>query len=104
MKHLILIAILALVFAPFAMAEETSSANWDNDLAPFNGARDYIAGHNHEREIELGVGVDLIVFESETTSLLPDEVTVEGRMDFANEGGSAYVVCKYNLFSRLFGE
>lgn len=106
-RKLIISLALALLFISPIMAEETGGADWDNDLTPFNGVRDYVAGHDHEveeREVELGAGLDVIVYQSDISNLFPEEVTVEGRYDFNNEEGSVYLVAKYNLFSRLFGE
>lgn len=99
----IIVTVLALILVP-VFAETTSQANWDKGLGECgNKIRDYVVGHDHdyeqyEPEYQAGVGLDLVVFKDrKDQALVPDEITIENKWDFANEQGSVYVVAKYDL-------
>lgn len=103
MRTLLIIAVLALFVVP-AFADDTSQANWNNDLGKCgNKCREYIAGHNHQYDqydpqYEAGIGLDLIVFKDrKDQALVPDVVTIENKWDFNNEEGAVYVVATYDL-------
>ena len=52
-----------------------------------------------EREHQEGVGVDVILYESDNALL--EEVRIEEKYDFVNEENSVYLVAQVNLF-KLF--
>ena len=106
-RVLLLMVICMLVSMPFVMAEDTGPADWDKDLGWLNKGRDYAGGHDHsyeqyDPEFEVGIGLDLVVYENEDKGLAPNEVTIESKYDFQNENGSVYVVAKYNIWDRFF--
>ena len=108
-----LLAVVAVLFVcSFALAEETSPANWDNSLGWANGIRNDVAGHAHnyaiadEPEYEAGIGADIIVYESDPArtgmkKAIPDAVEVQTKWDLSNDNGATYVVAKYNLWELL---
>lgn len=116
MKSLIIFAILALAVMPLAMAENTSGANWDNssNWQFLNDLREETTGHDHEYtdtdtwrdeyepKFEMGLGLDLVVYENVDQGYIPDEVTVESKYDLNNKNGSVYLVAKYNIWERFF--
>ena len=116
-KLLVLVAMLVFVVS-FAYAEETSPANWDNNLGSLgNYLRDKADGHTHDytdndtitrpdQNYEYGVGIDVIIYESDPNrtkakKLLPDAVEVQNKYDFGNQNFSTYVVAKYNLWKAI---
>jgi len=115
-KAMALLLVLAFMLCGVAFAEQTGPADYDNDLGKLgNKLRACTTDHDHEYvdtntdtqrnpEVELGAGIDLVVFEKEEAedeSILakatPSVLTVETKWDFANENGSAYVVATYKL-------
>jgi hypothetical protein len=62
------------------------------------------ADTHYDPNFELGAGVDLILWEKdkeEGSKFLPDAIFTEGRWDFANENGGAYLVATFNLPERM---
>ena len=117
MRYVIAV-LLVLGLCSFALADQTSEANWNNDLGRFGDRlRDATSGHSHaydlpdlDRNIEYGAGVDLIVFEKDTAEptgnkpvkfikkyFTPDVITSENRVDFGNQEYKTYLVATYRL-------
>ena len=95
---------------PTYTGRSTSLVNMENMLVRENCVththqytdNDTIADSN-KNNFAYGAGLDLVVYESKPgrkgiKKALPNEVTIEGRYDVANQNGSAYLVAKYNLF------
>jgi hypothetical protein len=123
-KVLLVLVAMLLVCAGVVLADETSQANWNNDLGRFGDRlRESTTGHSHaydlpdlDRNIEYGPGVDVIVYEkdgSEPTGnkpvkfikkfIVPDSVTSENRVDFGNKEYKTYLVATYhfNVVSKI---
>jgi hypothetical protein len=109
MRYLIAL-LLVLGLCSFALAEETSQANWNNDLGKFGDClREKATGHSHayelpdaDRNIAYGAGIDLIVYEgpAEKEGLkkaIPDNVAIQTKYDFGNQEASGYLVATYKL-------
>jgi hypothetical protein len=94
-----------------AYADQTSGATYTSPngevcdhFIEYLNEQEYI-DHTHaidlERDPELGVGLDVVVWQSKAENPVVEEVVVEGKYDIQNEESSAYVVARVNLFELL---
>jgi hypothetical protein len=92
-----------------AYAEQSSGATYTSpngevsqDFIDFVNEQEYI-DHSHdvdlERDPEMGLGVDLVVWQNGKPEQLVEEVVIQGKYDLNNEESSAYVVARVNLFA-----
>ena len=109
MRYLvIMLAVVVLMFG-VAYADQTSGATYTSpngevceEFIDFVNEQEYI-DHTHkvdlERDPEMGLGVDLVVWQNENEKPVLEEVVIEGKYDIQNEESSAYVVARVNLFN-----
>lgn len=114
MKKLVLIAIFALVFGVFisyTFADETEGSTYTSpngeaqEFADAINDQDYIdhthsytdEDINYDPDYSLGVGVDLVILESDNGGIVPNKITIENKYDFVNNNGSTYAVATYKL-------
>jgi hypothetical protein len=109
MKKL-LIVVLGLLIATVAFADETSTATYANpngELCPefidYLNSQDYIT-HTHqyavpERDDQLGIGVDMVVWENDAEAPVMKAVEIQEKYDFANKENAVYAVAKVNLWN-----
>ena len=104
MKYVLLFVGLLLICSP-VLAGETGGADWQG-LVPDPFA-DVLLSHNHnytdeigvERESPLGLGLDVVVYESDKWWL--EEVSVESRFDLENNENAVFFVGKLNAWKLL---
>ena len=114
MKWLLACLVMVCLCIP-VFAEETGSTDWDY----INGTGfDTLLGHNHqytcpayaedEKEPELGIGVDVTVYEFEgvVNAWGMDSIEVQNKYDLNAGNYEGYIVAKANLWrpiKKLFG-
>ena len=104
---LMAITVMLLAVGSLALADDNdTTANYintfpaDYDISMLNG----ILAHDHDiylpdaRRNPLGIGLDLVVYESEG---IFEAATIESRYDWQNEETSAFIVGRVNLFKAV---
>lgn len=107
MKYVVILLGLLLICSP-VLANETGGADWGGVTPP--AFADLLVGHTHdysdqigqERESPLGIGLDVVVYESDKWYL--EEVAVESRFDLENNENAVFFVAKANLWKLLKGK
>ncbi|MCX5704137.1 MAG: hypothetical protein NT066_06595 [Candidatus Omnitrophica bacterium] len=109
MRSLVIaLAVVALMFG-FAYADQTSGATYtspngklDKEFIDFLNNQQYL-DHSHDidlsRDPEMGLGVDLVLWQNENVKPVIEEVVLQGKYDIQNEESSGYLVARINLFN-----
>lgn len=107
MRHWLLVAVLAVLvcFVAMAYAEETGGAVYNSpngevcdEFIEFINEQEYI-DHTHKVNIEapdeVGIGIDLVVWQNEKKDV---SVEIQEKYDLKNEANKVYAVAKVNIF------
>lgn len=103
MKSLVIALFAVTLICPFVYADETGRGNYTTPIPQLteilNENECFYHTHNFEgREDPYGVGLDIIVFETQDNNFA---IELQGKYDMENEEKSAYIVGKVNLWDIL---
>ena len=114
MKKILALVLMMVLIAPVVFADDTSGATYNSPNGYLDGIEDILneqecIDHTHSyrkddaynRDNEVGIGIDLVVYKNQDKDALLDEVVIQEKYDFGNEENSIYAVARIDLFGFL---